>query len=172
MQAWVVYRMERRTSMEVNNFVIFLLRIWKYGEAGGQFTKFPELKAFQPYKPGNKSARHFLQSSEMIPPTSSPTSECVPPLVTGRHTRLQERGMGSQFGRGDRPPPRVPQCLFPRPNWDPPLPLSHANIYPPPPWNQRGGHTRLRVRGSNSDTWRKSQALCLLCGRHCGSRSR
>ncbi len=35
------------------------------------------------------------------------------------------------------------------------------------PQNQRGGHPRLRVRGwggPNSDVWRISLALCLLCG--------
>ncbi len=41
--------------------------------------------------------------------------------------------------------PRVPECLSLRPNW---LPLPHP---PPaskciPPWIQRGGNTRLRVR--------------------------
>ncbi len=42
--------------------------------------------------------------------------------------------------------PRVPQCLSPRPNWDPPSPASESA-----PRNQRGGgHTRLRVRGWGS----------------------
>ncbi len=38
----------------------------------------------------------------------------------------------------------------------------------PSPLNQTGGHTRLRLRGwgiPNSDDWRKTLALCLLCGR-------
>jgi hypothetical protein len=39
-------------------------------------------------------------------------------------------------------------------------------VLPPTP-NQGGGHTRLRARGwgsPSSDDWRKSLALCLLCG--------
>ncbi len=45
-----------------------------------------------------------------------------------------------------------------------PTPLSPASVPLPP---RKGGHTRLRVRGwesPNSDDWRKSLALCLLCG--------
>ncbi len=42
--------------------------------------------------------------------------------------------------------PRVAQCLFPRPNWDPPLP--QASVYPPPPPPR--GHTRLLVKGGGS----------------------
>jgi hypothetical protein len=59
--------------------------------------------------------------------------------------------------------PRVLQCLFPRPNSPPPLPQASVSL----PRNQKGRHTRLRVRGwgsPNSDDWRKSLALCLLCG--------
>ncbi len=45
-------------------------------------------------------------------------------------------------------------------------PLSPASV--PLPSEPRGeGHTRLRVRGwgsPNFDDWRKSLALCLLCG--------
>ncbi len=43
-----------------------------------------------------------------------------------------------------------------------PIPSPANECVPPPGW----GHTRLRVRGSggpNSDDWRKSLALCLLC---------
>jgi hypothetical protein len=46
-----------------------------------------------------------------------------------------------------------------------PHPLSHECAPPPPP-TKGGGHTRLRVRewrSPNSDDWRKSLALCLLC---------
>ncbi len=61
--------------------------------------------------------------------------------------------------------PRIPQCLSPRLNWDPPTPLPQANVLPP---GTKGGrvHTRLRVRGwgsPNSDDWRESLVLCLLC---------
>ncbi len=62
---------------------------------------------------------------------------------------------------------RVPQCLSPRPNWDPstPSPPIQCSNPPPPPREKRGmGHTRLRVRGGggpNSDDWRKSLVLCL-----------
>jgi hypothetical protein len=41
-------------------------------------------------------------------------------------------------------------------------PLSRQRVCPSP----RGGHTRLQVRGwgsPNTDDWRKSLALCLLC---------
>ncbi len=67
---------------------------------------------------------------------------------------------------------RVPQCLSPRPNWDPkvrrrdnPVPSPSSGCAPPPE-PKGGGHTRLRVRevrGPNSDDWRKSLALLLLC---------
>jgi hypothetical protein len=60
--------------------------------------------------------------------------------------------------------PRVPQCLSPRWNCPPPTPSPPASVPPHP--NQTGGLTRLRARGwgcSNSDDWRKSLALCLLC---------
>ncbi len=51
----------------------------------------------------------------------------------------------------------------------PPHPLSRKRVCPCsplPPRNQRGGgHTRLRGwGGACSDDWRKSLALCLLCG--------
>jgi hypothetical protein len=35
-----------------------------------------------------------VQSSELGLPTSSPPSECVPPMDPGGHTRLQGRGLG------------------------------------------------------------------------------
>ncbi len=44
-----------------------------------------------------------------------------------------------------------------------PHPFSRKRVCKPHTLNQRGGHTRLRVRGRpNSDDWRKSLALCLL----------
>jgi hypothetical protein len=54
-------------------------------------------------------------------------------------------------------------------NWEPPPPpLPPASVYTHRPPNQRmGEHIRLRVRGwesPNSNEWRKSLALCLLCG--------
>ncbi len=62
--------------------------------------------------------------------------------------------------------PRVPQCLPPRRNCDPPpTPLPQASMSPPEP--KGGGQPRLRVRGwlsnlgPNSNDWRKSLALCL-----------
>jgi hypothetical protein len=45
-------------------------------------------------------------------------------------------------------------------------PLSPASVPLPPEPKGGGGHTRLRVGGwgsPNSDDWRKSLALCLLC---------
>ena len=47
--------------------------------------------------------------------------------------------------------PRVPQCPFLRLNWDPPPPLPQARVSTPR--NQRGGHTRLRVRGWGVPIW-------------------
>ncbi len=62
---------------------------------------------------------------------------------------------------------RVPQCMSPRRNWVlPPPPLPQASV-PLTPEAKGGGHTCLPVRGwgsPNSDDWRKSLALCLLCG--------
>jgi hypothetical protein len=49
-------------------------------------------------------------------------------------------------------------------------PLSRQRVCPSPGTIEVGGHTRLRVRGwgsTNSDDWRKSLALCLLCGLWC-----
>ncbi len=56
--------------------------------------------------------------------------------------------------------PRVPQCLSPRWNLDPPPPLPQASVPRPPLPEPKGAgrHTRLRVRGwrsPNSDDWRK-----------------
>ncbi len=62
--------------------------------------------------------------------------------------------------------PRVPQCLSPRPNRNPPPPP--ASKCAPSPEPKLGAHTWLRVSGwgcPNSDDWRKSLALCLLFGR-------
>jgi hypothetical protein len=51
-----------------------------------------------------------------------------------------------------------------------PQPLSRKRVCPLPPAGPKGGgggHTRLRLRGVGSpisDDWKKSLALCLLCG--------
>ncbi len=45
-------------------------------------------------------------------------------------------------------------------------PLSRQRVCPSPGIKGGGGHTRLRARGwrsPNSDDWRKSLAVCLLC---------
>jgi hypothetical protein len=62
---------------------------------------------------------------------------------------------------------RAPQCISPRRNWDSPNPSSASECALPP--GPKGGtrHTRLRLNGwgsPNSNDWRKSLALCLLCG--------
>jgi hypothetical protein len=78
--------------------------------------------------------------------------------------RVEIKESGS--GEGDRDMHKVPQCLSPRWNWDPPHPLSRKRVCSPFR-NQRGVNTRLRGRewGSpNSDDWRESLVLCLLCG--------
>jgi hypothetical protein len=62
--------------------------------------------------------------------------------------------------------PRVPQCLSPRPNWDPPPPLPQESVSPPPrPTYLAITRTACQHEreGLNSDDWRKSPALCLLC---------
>jgi hypothetical protein len=61
---------------------------------------------------------------------------------------------------------RVPQCLSPRPNWDPPPPLPQESVSPR---DQRGGHhspagEEVGGGGPKLDDWRKSLALCLICG--------
>ncbi len=60
------------------------------------------------------------------------------------------------------------ECMSPRRNWDSPNPSLASECAPPPQNRGWGGHTHsLRVRGwgsHNSDDWRKSLALCLLCG--------
>ncbi len=53
-----------------------------------------------------------------------------------------------------------------RRNWDSPNPSPASECALPPDQMVVEGHTRLRLRGwgsSNSDDWRKSLALCLLC---------
>ncbi len=53
--------------------------------------------------------------------------------------------------------------MSPRRNWDSPNPSLASECALPP---ESGGHIWLRVRGwgsLNSDDWRKSLALCLLC---------
>ncbi len=45
--------------------------------------------------------------------------------------------------------PRVPQCLSPCWNWDPPLPPA-SECVPTPELKGGGGHTRLRVKGWGS----------------------
>jgi hypothetical protein len=50
-----------------------------------------------------------------------------------------------------------------------PHPLSRERVYSPPE-SKGGEHTRLLVRGwagPNSDGWRKSLTLCLLCMDSC-----
>ncbi len=57
--------------------------------------------------------------------------------------------------------------MSPRQNWDSPTPYLASECAPPPGPKGGGGHTRLRAMGwgsPNSDDWRKSLALCLLCG--------
>ncbi len=58
---------------------------------------------------------------------------------------------------------RVPQCMSLRRNWDSPNP-SLASECAPSPGTRRGTY-RLRV-SPDSDDWRKSLALCLLCEVH------
>ncbi len=64
---------------------------------------------------------------------------------------------------------RAPQCMSPSSELGLFQPLSHKRVCPPrpSPLDQRvGGHTRMRLRGwgsPNSDDWRKSLSLCLLC---------
>ncbi len=61
--------------------------------------------------------------------------------------------------------PRVPVSV-PSSELGPPPPLSSKRGCPSPEPKGGRGHTRLRVRGvggPNSDKWRKSPAICLLC---------
>ncbi len=71
--------------------------------------------------------------------------------------------------------PRVSQFLSPRPNWDHPQPLSRKRVRPSPPEALGGGGGTLAYRSGgwgspNSDGWRKSLALCLLCATYAGLR--
>ncbi len=94
------------------------------------------------------------------------------PSWTHRNRQVYECRLCSHLKRGcwyvfcarqSRYISRVPQCLSPRQNWDPPTPLPQARVPPP---NQREGTLACRWGGggvSISDDWRKSLALCLLC---------
>jgi hypothetical protein len=58
------------------------------------------------------------------------------------------------------------KCMFPRRNWDLPTSSPASECAPLPEPKGGGGHTRLRVRGwgsPNSDDWRTSLTLCILC---------
>ncbi len=63
---------------------------------------------------------------------------------------------------------RAPQCMSPRRNWDSPNPSLASECAPPPrPKGERAHSPAAEVVGE-SDDWRKSLALCLLCGdSHC-----
>ncbi len=58
------------------------------------------------------------------------------------------------------------QCMSPRRNWDSPNPFPASVVAPPPP-EPKGGEAHSPAGGGweslNSDDWRKSLALCLLC---------
>ncbi len=57
--------------------------------------------------------------------------------------------------------------MSPRRIWDSPNPTLASECAPPTRTGGGEGQTRLRVRGwgsPNSNDWRKSLALCLLCG--------
>jgi hypothetical protein len=62
--------------------------------------------------------------------------------------------------------PRVPECLFLRPNW--PLPSPASECVPPLGTGGGGGATLAYRWGSGGNQFerRESQALCLLCGIH------
>ncbi len=54
-------------------------------------------------------------------------------------------------------------------NWNSPNPSPACECALPPEPKGGGGHTRLRLKGwgiPNSDDWRKSLAICLLCGQY------
>jgi hypothetical protein len=56
--------------------------------------------------------------------------------------------------------PRVSQCLSPRPNWDPPTPLTQTSV------SNGGGHTRQPARGLGSQFGRQEKkpiTLSTLC---------
>jgi hypothetical protein len=64
--------------------------------------------------------------------------------------------------------------MSPRRNWDSPTPLA-ASECALPPGQKGGGHTRLRLKGwgsPNSDDWRKSVALYLLCACNYGKKKK
>ncbi len=104
------------------------------------------------------SCMTVLSSLSLLPPAQI----MVPlycPIITGhRSTQIAQRTYIL----------REPQCLFPRPNWDSPTPSPTSEYAPPRNKKGVGGiHTRLCVGtvSPNSDDWRKSLALCLLCDR-------
>ncbi len=57
-------------------------------------------------------------------------------------------------------------CMFPHRNWDPP-PSPASECVPPPGTKGALAHSPVgdgvEGEGPNSDDWRKSLALCLLC---------
>jgi hypothetical protein len=60
-------------------------------------------------------------------------------------------------------------CVCPLVGIGPPPPLSRKRVFPSPP-EPKGGEAQCSPAGEgwgspNSDDWRKSLALCLLCGR-------
>jgi hypothetical protein len=65
--------------------------------------------------------------------------------------------------------PRVPQCLFPRPNWDLLTPSPTRESACSPPSGTKEGVTFACGCGgggpNSDDRWRKSLVLYLLCAR-------
>jgi hypothetical protein len=87
--------------------------------------------------------------AQILPPPLPPTS-LFTPYPSSQSTYLKSTHL---------------QCMSPRRNWDSPNP-SPARECAPTPGIKGRRHTRLRVKGwgsPNSDDWRKSLALCLLC---------
>jgi hypothetical protein len=66
---------------------------------------------------------------------------------------------------------RVPKCMSPLLNWDSPTPSLASECVLPPGTNGGEGGAHSPAMGGwgspNSDDWRKSLALCLLCAAVC-----
>jgi hypothetical protein len=130
-------------------------------------TAYTECQAFSPVVRIGPPLPLHPQASVAPPP---------PPnlLLGGRHTCLREMGWGEPIQTKGRTlwyssysiiplrtepirhkVPRIPQCMSPCLNWDPPPPPLVSDCVTPQNQRRRG-HTRLRVRGwggPNSDDY-------------------
>jgi hypothetical protein len=96
-----------------------------------------ELERSAGSRPGERSTRSRQNRTHMQDKrTSQRTKRKIVFVLCKRYIKAQSTYIS-----------RAPQCLSPRPNWNPPTRLSRKRVCPPPELKNEDGHTRLRVSG-------------------------